>query len=178
MVWYSHLLKNFPQFVVIHIVKGFGIANKAEVDVFLDAFSMIQWMLAIWYRCVYMCIYISIPHFIALCFCFIAKILCFLHTEGLLQLLNKSIGIIFLKHYFLFRVCTFLRQHCCTLNILQYSVNMPFICTGKQKQILCDLLYCGSLKPNPQYPQDTLARTSAYIVIKCKTQAISKKKRK
>ena len=47
MVWYSHLLKNFPQFVVIHIVKGFGIANKAEVDVFLDAFSMIQWMLAI-----------------------------------------------------------------------------------------------------------------------------------
>ena len=36
MVWYSHLLKNFPQFVVIHIVKGFGIINKAEVDVFLE----------------------------------------------------------------------------------------------------------------------------------------------
>ena len=36
MVWYSHLLKNFPQFVVIHTVKGFGIANKAEVDVFLE----------------------------------------------------------------------------------------------------------------------------------------------
>ena len=35
MVWYSHLLKNFPQFVVIHTVKGFGIVNKAEVDVFL-----------------------------------------------------------------------------------------------------------------------------------------------
>ena len=34
--WYSHLLKNFPQFVVIHIVKGFGIVNKAEVDVFLE----------------------------------------------------------------------------------------------------------------------------------------------
>ena len=34
MVWYSHLLKNFPQFIVIHTVKGFGIANKAEVDVF------------------------------------------------------------------------------------------------------------------------------------------------
>ena len=34
MVWYSHLLKNFPQFVVIHIVKGFVIVNKAEVDVF------------------------------------------------------------------------------------------------------------------------------------------------
>ena len=33
MVWYSHLFKNFPQFVVIHIVKGFGIVNKAEVDV-------------------------------------------------------------------------------------------------------------------------------------------------
>ena len=36
VVWYSHLLKNFPQFVVIHTVKGFGIANKAEVDVFLE----------------------------------------------------------------------------------------------------------------------------------------------
>ena len=36
MVWYSHLLKNFPQFVVIYIVKGFGVINKAEVDVFLE----------------------------------------------------------------------------------------------------------------------------------------------
>ena len=35
MVWYPHLLKNFPQLVVIHTVKGFGIVNKAEVDVFL-----------------------------------------------------------------------------------------------------------------------------------------------
>ena len=35
MVWCSHLLKNFPQFVVIHTVKGFGIFNKEEVDVFL-----------------------------------------------------------------------------------------------------------------------------------------------
>ena len=36
MVWYSHLLKNFPQFVVIHPVKGFGVVNKADVDVFLE----------------------------------------------------------------------------------------------------------------------------------------------
>ena len=35
MVWYSHLLKNFPQFVVIHKVKGFGVVNKAEVHIFL-----------------------------------------------------------------------------------------------------------------------------------------------
>ena len=35
MVWYSHLFQNFPQFAVIHTVKGFGIVNKAEVDVFL-----------------------------------------------------------------------------------------------------------------------------------------------
>ena len=34
VVWYSHLLKNFPQFFVIHRVKGFGIVNKAEIDVF------------------------------------------------------------------------------------------------------------------------------------------------
>ena len=36
MVWCSHLFKNFPQFVVIHTVKGFGIVNKAEVGVFLE----------------------------------------------------------------------------------------------------------------------------------------------
>ena len=36
LVWYSHLFKNFPKFVVIHRVKGFGLVNKAKVDVFLD----------------------------------------------------------------------------------------------------------------------------------------------
>ena len=36
MVWYSHLFQNFPQFVVIHTVKSFGIVNKAEEDVFLE----------------------------------------------------------------------------------------------------------------------------------------------
>ena len=36
MIWYSHFFKNFPQFVVIHTVKGFCIVNEAEVDVFLD----------------------------------------------------------------------------------------------------------------------------------------------
>ena len=36
MVWYSHLLKNIPQFVVIHTVKDFGIVNKAEVNAFLE----------------------------------------------------------------------------------------------------------------------------------------------
>ena len=63
MVWCSHLFKNFPQFVVIHTVKGFGIVDKAEIDVFLElscffndpmeveeyttVFSKIQRMLAI-----------------------------------------------------------------------------------------------------------------------------------
>ena len=36
MVWYSHLFQNFPQFIVIHTVKGFGIVNKAEIGVFLE----------------------------------------------------------------------------------------------------------------------------------------------
>ena len=36
MAWYSHLLKNFQHFIVIHTVKGFGIVNKAEIDVFLE----------------------------------------------------------------------------------------------------------------------------------------------
>ena len=36
MVWYSHLLNNFPQFIVIHTVKGFSVLNEAELDVFLE----------------------------------------------------------------------------------------------------------------------------------------------
>ena len=51
MVWYSHLFQNFPQFIVIHTVRGFGIVNKAEIDLFFWnslAFLMIQWMLAIY----------------------------------------------------------------------------------------------------------------------------------
>ena len=49
VVWCSHLFQNFPQFIVIHTVKGFGIVIKAEIDVFWNslAFLMIQRMLAI-----------------------------------------------------------------------------------------------------------------------------------
>ena len=36
MVWYAHLLQNIPQFIVIHTVEGFGVVNKAEIDVFLE----------------------------------------------------------------------------------------------------------------------------------------------
>ena len=36
MIWYSHLFQNFPPFIVIHTVKGFGIVKKAEIDVFLE----------------------------------------------------------------------------------------------------------------------------------------------
>ena len=36
MIWYSHLFQNFPQFIVIHTVKGFGTVNKAEIDVFME----------------------------------------------------------------------------------------------------------------------------------------------
>ena len=42
MVWYSHLFQNFPEFIVIHTVKGFGIVNKAEVDVFLELSSFLH----------------------------------------------------------------------------------------------------------------------------------------
>ena len=42
VVWYSHVLKNFPQLVVIHTVKGFGVVNKAEVDVFLFLFFLFR----------------------------------------------------------------------------------------------------------------------------------------
>ena len=49
MVWYSFLFQNFPQFLVIHTVKGFGVVNKAEIDVFLElsyggfSYAHIQW---------------------------------------------------------------------------------------------------------------------------------------
>ena len=39
VVWYAHLLKNFPQFVVIHTVEGFNVVNEAAVDVFMEFFS-------------------------------------------------------------------------------------------------------------------------------------------
>ena len=47
--WYSHLFKNFSQFIVIHTVNGFNVVNEAEVDVFLEFsyFPMIQWVLEI-----------------------------------------------------------------------------------------------------------------------------------
>ena len=49
MAWYSQLLKNFPQFVVIHMLNGFSIVSEVEIDVFWNsfAFSLIQQMLAI-----------------------------------------------------------------------------------------------------------------------------------
>ena len=50
VIWYSHLFQNFPQFVVIHTVKGFSVVSEAELDVFFWnslASSTIQWMLAI-----------------------------------------------------------------------------------------------------------------------------------
>ena len=42
VVWYSHLFQNFPQFIAIHTVKGFGIVNKAEIDVFLELSCFFQ----------------------------------------------------------------------------------------------------------------------------------------
>ena len=50
MIWYSHFLKKFPQFVVVHTVKGFSIVSEADGNIFWDSlsFSMIQWILTIW----------------------------------------------------------------------------------------------------------------------------------
>ena len=43
VAWYSHLFQNFPQFIVIHTVKGFGIVNKAEIDVFSGTLLLFQY---------------------------------------------------------------------------------------------------------------------------------------
>ena len=56
VVEYSHLFKNFPQFVVIHTVKGFGIVNKAEIDVFLELscfFDSGCWQFDLWLLCLF-----------------------------------------------------------------------------------------------------------------------------
>ena len=57
MVWYSHLFQNFPQFIVIHTVKGFGIVNEAEIYVFLElsCFFMISrcWQFDLWFLCLF-----------------------------------------------------------------------------------------------------------------------------
>ena len=42
VIWYSHLFKNFLQFVVIHTIKGFGVVNKVQVDVFLELFCFLD----------------------------------------------------------------------------------------------------------------------------------------
>ena len=48
VVWYSHLYQNFPQVVVIHTVKGFGIVNKAEIDVFSGTLLLFPWSSGCW----------------------------------------------------------------------------------------------------------------------------------
>ena len=54
VVWYSHLFKNFPQFAVIYTVKGFGVVNKAEVDVFLVFYCFFQsWQFNLWLLCLF-----------------------------------------------------------------------------------------------------------------------------
>ena len=47
MVWYSHLFQNFPPFIVIHTVTGFGVVNKAEVDVFLELSCLFNDLVAV-----------------------------------------------------------------------------------------------------------------------------------
>ena len=58
VVWYSHLFQNFPQFIVIPTVKGFGIVNKGEVGVFLELSSFFPlssrcWQFDLWFLCIF-----------------------------------------------------------------------------------------------------------------------------
>ena len=78
MVWDSHLLKNFPQFIVIHTAKGFGIVNKAEIDVFLecscffddpaDVGNLISGSSDFSKTSLYICIYIHMYVYESLCY--------------------------------------------------------------------------------------------------------------
>ena len=57
MVWYSHVLKNFSQLIVIHTAKGIGIVNKAEIDVFLELSCFFDdptiWQFDLWFLCLF-----------------------------------------------------------------------------------------------------------------------------
>ena len=59
VVWYSHLFQNFPQFAVIHTVKGFGIVNKAELDFFFSGIILLFqwsngcWQFDLWFLCLF-----------------------------------------------------------------------------------------------------------------------------
>ena len=56
VVWYSHLFQNCPQFIVIHTIKGFGIVNEAEIDVFLELSCFVDDLagIVLGFRCLYM----------------------------------------------------------------------------------------------------------------------------
>ena len=51
VVWYAHLFQNFPQFIVIHTVKGFGVVSKADIDVFLEFSCFFVWFRFVWFGC-------------------------------------------------------------------------------------------------------------------------------
>ena len=90
MVWYSHLFQNFPQFVVIHTVKGFGIVNKAKVDVFLELYCFFydptdvgsKFSLSIWKFTV---------HVIHLYFLSVYSSNIFLYLKCLINMTNETI---------------------------------------------------------------------------------------
>ena len=65
VVWYSHLVQNFPQFVVIHTVKGFGVVSKAEVDVFLELSWFFLWSNRCWQFDFW---FLMLPEAILVCF--------------------------------------------------------------------------------------------------------------
>ena len=98
----------------------------------------------------------GIPHFIVLHFVTLWSCLHFLNIKvcGNPALSDDGLSFLSMK-YFLIKVHSFFRQYYCTLNRLQYSVHITFICTGKPKYLwltlLWYLLYCTGLEQNPQY---------------------------
>ena len=68
VVWYSHLIKNLPQFFMIHIVKGLSIINEAEADVFWNSLFLWPdrcWQFDIWFQCVCVCVLSRVQLFVA-----------------------------------------------------------------------------------------------------------------
>ena len=127
-VWYSHLFKNFPQFILIHTVRGFNIVNETEIDIFWNslAFSVIQQILAIWSLVPLPFLnaaWISGSSWFAWCWSLVYKILCITllawEISAIVQWLVHSLVLLFLgvrMRIDLFQSC----GHCWVFHICRH----------------------------------------------------------
>ena len=116
MVWYSHLFQNFPQFIVIHPVKGFGIVNEAEIDVFLELSDLTLFKIFRFPSAVFIVLFLIVSIDSPTPGCHRSPLLPACHTVSLwegvevhitLNLLSSSKRLIIKNYYFSYPVVSF-----------------------------------------------------------------------